>query len=122
MHIWRTLIDGSEIHTIALFLLTVRGGCDFHMKLRREVRDRSRSSPYPSIRRLRPAVRLPHRQPHCPCEPCSGRARAAGAMKSMYLGSQVALFQLDARRRFGAGSTTFQTIRVHFARECGLRL
>ena len=77
---------------------------------RREVRDRSRSSPYPSIRRLQWPCG-DRQQPHCPCELLWRRA-----MESTYLGRSCRSLPAACRRR-GAGSTTSQILKVHFSRE-----
>ena len=77
---------------------------------RREVRDRSRSSPYPSIRR--PQWPCGDRQqPRCPCE-----LLWRCAMKSTYLGRSCRSLPAACRRR-GAGSTTSHTLKEHRSRE-----
>ena len=75
-----------------------------------EVRDRSLSSPYPSIRR--PQWPCGDRQqPRCPCQ-----LLWRCAMKSTYLGRSCHSLPAAHRRR-GAGSTTSDTLKERRSRE-----
>ena len=77
---------------------------------RREVRDRSQSSSYPSIRR--PQWPCGDRQqPRCPCELLWRRE-----MKSTYLGRSCRSLPAACRRR-GAESTTSQRLKEHRSRQ-----